>query len=197
MTRRSFLAIQRELGLMRRQASALGTVHFVPVVPAGQQRLHVHQFPDLPPDLVMAYAELHRRAQDWVQRDWDLENLLRVAQPVEVGEDFIAFPFLHGNSTRDFDLGDDTPTVPELSDLRDRYSWVYQNTRTAGDERVTEVLTPHILQPSTHTLFVPRESMFVVVDLEPTREQLHQWAALAPAERRISTRAEILADEPE
>jgi hypothetical protein len=192
MTGRSFRSIEHEPGLARREDSGLGTVYFAP---GPERRLVRHLGADSTPETLAAYAEIHRSAQAWLERYWTLEELVRVAQPIELGTDFITWPFPHGNSTRDFDLGDDTPTVPELVELRQNYEWVCRNTRTAGEELVTAILTPHVLLPSTHTLFVFSVSGFVIVDLEPTGDQLDRWAALTPEERRIVTRAEIIGDD--
>src|SRR4051812_8452656 len=87
---RDFATIHRELKLKQFLESPLGTLYLSPEAP-GTRRLVVRHFDgSLPSTLVAPFAGLLHSAQAWIARRAELERLVRIEQPVEVGSDFVA-----------------------------------------------------------------------------------------------------------
>lgn len=178
---RTFLDIQRELGLRRLLPSAHGNLyrglpgtHF--------PRLLVRRFDgELSPSMIPVYVDLHAAAQAWINADPELANLARVEQPAEVGEDFIARSYVDGthlNAYLAWPPEDDPPEPPdELAPMQARF-----RARLPRDEReelLKTILARSLLEPTSKTHYIPAEERFVVADLKPTRAELERWRELS------------------
>lgn len=181
---RSFAEIQPKFGLRPFVDSPNGNLYHVPFSP-GAPRLIVRRFDrDLPPILIPAYADLLASAQAWIEADAELAGLARVAQPIEVGSDFIARPHLLGTHLRAYMAWppEDDPPEPEeeMAPMQARF-----HARIPRDEReelLKTILARSLLEPTAKTMYIPAEERFVVADLKPTRAELLRWRELGSGE---------------
>ncbi|HEY8378160.1 MAG TPA: hypothetical protein VIK91_16810 [Nannocystis sp.] len=179
---RTFANIQRDLNLRPWVPSPSGDLYYVPLAPDAPDWL-VRRFDrDLKPDLIPVYVDLHAAAQAWIDSDPQLSNLVRVEQPIEVGEDFIARAHVFGTHLSAI-LGSDPDEGPldppdELAPMQARF-----RAREPCDEReelLKTILTRSLLEPTSKTFYVPAEERFVVADLKLTPAELERWRELSP-----------------
>lgn len=179
---RAFIDIERELGLTRWHVRPHGSLYVPGPLGTGRSpTLVVRAFDgDLPADLTSAYASLLASSQDWIERDQTLAGVVRVEQPSEVGIDFIARRFYLGNSLGSFFDEEDPPESPdELAPMLTTFRALADRRGSLRDAAMIAILSHSIIEPMlTSTMYIPREEKFVVVDLEPTRDELEQWARL-------------------
>lgn len=183
---RTFTDIERDLGLKRFLASQLGTLYFVPFAPEAP-RVIVRRFDrDLDPALIGAYVDLVGAAQEWVERRPELERLVRIEQPTEVGADFVARPHhTYYTSTYAYEEWDDPPEPPhELGVMRAALRSALAEPHDDRDRILGRVLARSLLEPTGKTVFDEGEGRFVVVEPKLTREDVESWAGLGdPASR--------------
>jgi hypothetical protein len=182
---RDFSALEQELGLRHFLVSPLGTLYYVPYAP-GRPRVLVRRFDgELPATYVPAYADLVRSLQEWVARHAELERLVRIEQPLEVGTDFVARP--HHTYQTAIDAYEDWENGPkppaELAEMRQalRAALVSGDETDARTAILGAVLTRSLLEPTGKTYFHEGEGRFVVVDPVLTRADVTGWAAAAAA----------------
>jgi hypothetical protein len=183
---REFKDIYRDAGLKKFLESSLGTLYAVPVTRENPRprRLMVRHFDSkLPVALVGTFADLVRATQSWVERHPQLERLVRVLQPIEVGKDFIAREYLvYYTSTSTYVESEDPPEPPpELEEMRDIFRGIIGTSADPKDVIIESVLARSLLEPSAKTVFTEDEGKFLVIEPKPTREELERWAALTPA----------------
>jgi hypothetical protein len=182
---RDFADIQRELALMPFLDSMNGSLYCVPVAP-GAPRLIVRRFDrELTPAMIPVYVDLLAAAQAWIAADPELEQLVRIEQPSEVGHDFIARPHLNATSLDTYmasDPDDDPPDPPdELAPMQSRFRSRAKVTSGSREALLTTILARSLLAPTHKTMYSFAESRFVVVDLKPIRAELERWRELAAA----------------
>ncbi len=174
---REFTDIQQDLSLVPFLDSANGSLYYVPDYP-DFPRLIVRRFDrDLAPGMIPTYVDILASAQRWIESNSQLAKLVRVVQPVEVGEDFIARPHCVGTSLYAFldpDEEGDPPEPPdELAPMQAQF--LAQPPSGGREELLREVLARSILEPTHKTLYSFAESRFIVVDLKLTRGELVSW----------------------
>lgn len=179
---RSFADIERDLGLVLFADSALGDLYCVPVAP-GAPRIVVRRFNrELPAALAPAYAEVLRAAQAWLARDSALAKLVRVAQPIEVGSDFVVRPHLLGDSLASFADDEDPPeSPPELPLMRERFRALASETASQRDALLVKILVRSVLEPTAKTIYSFSEERFIIADLKPSRRELELWVGIREA----------------
>jgi len=179
---RSFADIECDLKLVLFADSALGDLYCVPVAP-GAPRTIVRRFNrELPAGLAPAYAEVLRAAQAWLARDPALAKMLRVAQPTEVGLDFLARPHLLGDSLASFADDEDPPEPPpELPLMRERFRALASETAGPRDALLVQILARSVLEPTTKTIYSFAEERFIVADLKTSRHELELWVGATAA----------------
>jgi hypothetical protein len=177
---RNFADLQRELGMKKFLASRNGTLYFVPGALGDRAIIARHFDRDLPVTLVAPSADLTRAAQRWIDRHPEVARLARVAQPTEVGHDFIVRPhFVYTTATRAYEEDEDPPPPPaELDELRRAFSAARAQSDDPRDAIVETVLARSLLEPTGKT-FQADDGRFTVVELKPTAEELQRWAGLA------------------
>jgi hypothetical protein len=178
---RAFAEIERELGLKHFLASPLGTLYFVPYAPGGP-RVIVRRFDgQLPPVFAGPYADLIRAAQEWVEGRPELERLIRIERPTEVGADFVARPHhTYYTSIDAYTEWDDPPKrPPELKRMRQALRAALAQPADEGEEILGRVLARSLLEPTGKTYFHEGEGRFIVVEPKLTREDVERWAALS------------------
>jgi hypothetical protein len=179
---RDFAEIQRELSLTSFVESANGDLYYAPVVP-GKDRLIIRLFNrDLPPELIPVYLDLHAAAQAWLERDPELAMLVRVAQPIEVGRDFVARVHFFGTSLARFlsPASDEEPEElpPDLVEMQKRFAALAKTTDSPCGKVLAAVLRRSLAEVTCKTVFDSHESRFVVAELKPTRAEVERWAEL-------------------
>jgi hypothetical protein len=174
---RTFNDIRGELNLEKFVGSFNGDLFCVPVAPGALRILVRHFNRDLPAELIPAYAALLRAAEAWIEGDPELASVVRVDQPTEVGEDFIAR--LHRMGTSLSAYSDDDPADPpeELRVMQSRFR--ARLTESVGPEEalIARVLARSILEPTGKTIYSFPEAKFIIADLKPTLEELDQYRA--------------------
>jgi hypothetical protein len=181
---REFTDIQHDLQLKKFLESPLGTMYFVPYEP-GRPRVIVRHFDrDLPPSLVPAFASLTRAAQEWIAGHPALDRLVRVAQPLEIGRDFITrdhFTYYTSTSSYQDDDEDERPPEPpgELVEMRQAFKDASDSAVDAAEAIVQAVLTRSLLEPTGKTFFHEGEGRFIVVELKPTKDEVERWSTIA------------------
>ncbi len=176
---RDFADVQRELGMKKFLASRNGTLYFVPGAIGDRAIIARHFDRELPVTLVLPFADLTRAAQRWIDRHPEVARLARVAQPTEIGRDFIARPhFVYTTATRAYEEDEDPPSPPaELAELRHAFTAALGQSDDPRDAIVETVLARSLLEPTGKT-FQDDDGRFTVVDLKPTPDDLQRWAGL-------------------
>ena len=177
---RNFNAIQSELDLVRFIASENGDL-YVPRAVDGS-RLLVRWFNrSLRASLVGTYVRLLATAQAWIERDQRLSSLVRVEQPIEAGDDFLARPFHSATPLANFldaDPENDPPEAPEeLATMQARFRELADRAAPALESTIVGVLARSLLEPTYKTVYSSREERFVAMDLKPTARELEQLEA--------------------
>jgi len=176
---RDFDQIRAELNLAPFVGSFNGNLYIPPAPDAA--RIVIRRFDrDLAPSLVPAYASLLNAAGAWIERDPELAGVVRLEQPTEVGQDFIARPHRLGTNLSSF-LDDEDPP-DELATMQSRFRDLAAAAKTPRDSLVVRVLARSILEPSGKTFYSFPESKFVIVDIKPRGDDLERWAALSKEE---------------
>lgn len=182
---RRFDDISRELGLKRFCDSPSGALHFIPRAPDEAATMVRHFDGALPPSVIPAYAALAAAAQDWLARHPGVGALVRVEQPLEVGEDFVArrHHYYHV-SLASYDPSDDEarPVPDELHALRRAFT-AARGHGDARDALIEEVLARSLMTWTAKTFFEGAEDRFIIVELAPTAGELARWDALGAAAR--------------
>jgi len=166
---RTFSEIKEELNLMLFTESENGDLYCVPVAP-GAKRLIVRRFNRrLTPSMIPAYVKILADAAQWIERDESLRSVLEVAQPIEVGIDFIARRHYLGTSLAAYletDPDEDPPEAPpELAKMQKRFEELMEHA-TRRDLPLISVLELSILKPTYKTIFQEPSQRFVIVDLK-------------------------------
>lgn len=171
--------MKQELGLQKFLASPLGTLYFVPSAP-GRPRIIVRHFDgELSPAFVQPYADLIRAAQQWVERHSGLDRLVRIEQPTEVGEDFVARPHhTYSTSIDAYEEWEDPPQPPaELTEMRDLLRAALLEPADPKEAIIHRVLARSLLEPTGKTYFHEGEGRFIVVEPKLTSDDVQRWAA--------------------
>lgn len=175
---RDFQDIAQQYDLKKFLDSPHGTLFFAPLVP-GRPRLLVRRFDrDWTPDMIEPFVTLVRAAQHWVERHGDLQSLLRVDQPTEVGSDFVARRHHLYHVSLDSYEGGEIDPPEQLSVLRDR---LRAETGAPADEReavIESALARSVLEPTDKTFWKNDEARFVIVEPRVTTDLLKRWSAL-------------------
>jgi hypothetical protein len=183
MMMRNFDDIRRELSLIRFAPSDNGNQYVTPAT-CIQPVLVRHFDRALEPALIGPYARLLADAQAWIERDPALSALVRVEQPIELGRDFLSRRFISATSLGAFlntDPDDDPPEAPdELAPMQARFHECAARAVTPEDARLAAILARSILEPTYKTMYSPREELFIVADLKPTRSELTQLTPRDP-----------------
>ncbi len=176
---RDFESARADLELQPFLASALGQL-YLRLPGAGRAGLIVRRFDTGHRFRAVALASMLRAAQRWIERHDQLARLLRVEQPVEVGQDFVARPHhVYYTSTDTYADDDDPPEVPhELDVMRTAFRVAAAAASSAPERLLVAVLTRATLDPTGKTYFNEAEGRFVAVDLSPRAEELDRWAAM-------------------
>lgn len=177
---RDFATIQRELNLKQFLESPLGTLYFVPMALEAPRLLVRHFDGILPPRLITPFVSLPPAAQQWIERSPDLERLVRIEQPIEVGRDFVAREHhTYGINLSAYTDWEEPPTPPaELALMQDAFRSLRGKSTSPKDNILKAVLARSLLEPTSKTYFNEDEGRFVVVELKPTREEVERWARL-------------------
>ena len=172
---RTFNDVRSELNLQKFVGSFSGDLFCVPIAPGAPRILVRHFNRDLSAELIPAYVALLREAEAWIERDPELARVVRVDQPTEVGEDFIARPHRMGTSLSAY-FDDEDPADPpeELSAIQSRFLARLAEGIGPENELVARVLARSILEATGKTLYSFPEEKFIISDLKPTREELEQ-----------------------
>jgi hypothetical protein len=179
---RTFDEIRRELKLQKFVGSSGGDLFSVPVAPGAPRLLVRHFNRNLPIASIPTYAALLEDAQAWIERDAELARVVRVDQPTEVGQDFIARPHRIGTSLSGY-FDDEDPAEPpeELTAMQSRFRVRMAEARDPKDTLLATILARSILEPSGKTFYSFPEERFIIGDLKPTKEELERYAAMRPA----------------
>lgn len=178
---RKFIDIQRDLNLVLYVESEHGDLYMPRA--SDVPRVVVRWFHRaIPPHLVGTYARLLLASQAWIERDAKLTALVRVEQPVEVGEDFLSRAFVSATSLAAFisaDPDDDPPESPEeLATMQARFRELTSNPATPSERTLMTIVARSLLEPTHKTMYSMREERFIVADLKPTVAELDELARL-------------------
>jgi hypothetical protein len=178
MKMRNFNAIQESVELAPFLESANGDLYIRRET--NGDRFLVRRFNrTLPPSLTGAYARLLAEAQSWLERESALASLVRVEQPIEVGEDFLMRRFVGATSLASFlneDEDDDPPEAPdELAPMQTLFRQFAARAVSAQDVLIVTILARSICEPTYKTIYSFHEERFVVLDLKPTVDELEQF----------------------
>ncbi|HUQ01165.1 MAG TPA: hypothetical protein VM261_01660 [Kofleriaceae bacterium] len=184
MKMRNFNAIQQSLELAPFLESANGDLYIRRE--ADGDRFLVRRFNRaLAPSLTLAYARLLAEAQTWIERDSSLASLVRIEQPIEIGEDFLMRRFVGATSLASFlneDADDDPPEAPdELVPMQSLFRQLGARAVSAQDILLVTVLARSLCEPTYKTIYSFHEERFVVLDLKPTVNELEQFKTLMGA----------------
>ncbi len=178
---RAFADIRQSWGLKKFLASELGTLYFVPATGSpGSRRVIVHHFDRaLSPSLARPYADLIVATARWVRQRPELDELIRVLEPEEVGLDFVARKHLtYYNSLDIYDLPDaGVEEPPELDEVQRRLRVATAEPTGERDAVIGRILV-RSLEPTGKTYFDEIEGRFIVVEPKLTREDVESWARL-------------------
>ena len=179
---RNFNEIQKELELKKFLDSPLGTLYFVPYA-LGKPRIIVRYFDgELPPYMTGTFASLTKATQEWLDEHTYVGRFVRIAQPIEIGADFIAREhFTYYTSTESYvDYGDELPAESpvELMEMRDVFRNEYKRDSDEKESIVKDVLARSLLEPTGKTYFREDERRFIIVELKPTKFELERWQKL-------------------
>lgn len=174
-TQRSFAQLRATAELTHEDDSALGPIYGTrdPLAP---RRVRVFDVRD---DLRL-YVTLHKYGHMWVHRDCD-HNMwlaLAIAQPVEVGVDFVMMPRHFGNTLEAFLRNALAMPPPRLGELRTLMPKLLAAADDAVDVWITRLVSMRLTSPDPQTFYDPVENRFVIQDLMPTREDLAMWHEL-------------------
>jgi hypothetical protein len=175
---RTFSELATAYNLREFLASPNGTLYFNPrAYISPEPPLVVRRFnSNLPANLVQPYAHFTQASQRWID-DCNIGVLVRIDQPLEIGQDFIARKHhAYQTSTRSYADWEGPPPPAELWELRERFCRNARNTFTQSDRLITIVLARNILEPSGKTFFDDSEGRFIIVDLKLEKEELEWWA---------------------
>lgn len=175
---RDFAEVRDEFNLQKSFESPLGTVYSVRSKTGPFVRVR-HFDRELGPEFVPAYVDLTRAAYDWIESSPELNALVRIELPIEVGTDFIMRKWhVYYTSTRSYTWEEPwaPEPPPELEPMRAAFRSAVGTSRRPQDELLETVLSRSLLEPSGKTY--ESESGFVVVELKPLPEEVKQWARL-------------------
>ena len=148
---RKFTDIAAERGLKLWLDKPKGTLYYRPT--AYEDRvipLIVRHFDgEWTPDLVFPFGKLVREAQAWIERQPDLARLVRVEQPFEVGEDFVARKhYIYYTSTDAYDeWNENAPEPPpEFEEMRRIFDSARTQTSNKCERMIATVLSHSILR---------------------------------------------------
>jgi hypothetical protein len=180
---RSFVEITNQYRLKEFLESPSGTMYFNPDAYqiGGGTPIIVRRFNrQWPAALVGPYVDMTQEAQEWIARHPDLARVVRVEQPIEVGQDFVMRRhYSYYVSTRSYIEDDDPPKEPrELQLMRMHFGKARSTYANERDQLIATVLSRSILEPTGKTFFLSGEGRFVVLDLKPTSDELEHWAGL-------------------
>lgn len=174
---RTFDNISSELGLKKFIFSETGTLYFVPSG-VGKPRVMVRHFNGtIPPIAIPAYAALIRDIGKWVELRPELARLVRIEQPIEVGQDFIARPHhTYYTSIYSYSRQEDEPEPPdELKEMQAIFRQLIGKSSDPAERIIEEILSRSLLEPTRKTYFSDEEGKFIVVDPKITREDLENY----------------------
>ncbi|NOT27870.1 MAG: hypothetical protein HOP16_17430 [Acidobacteria bacterium] len=174
---RTFNDIQRKLNLKKFVGSFNGDLFCTPVAPGVPRILVRHFNRGWPGELIPTYVAVLRETAAWIERDPQLASVVRVEQPTEIGQDFLALPHRMGTPLSAYSDDEDPPEPPEeLSAMQSRFRARLTEVRPE-DELIVRILGRSVLEPTGKTIYSFPEEKFIINDLKPTREELEQYKA--------------------
>ncbi|NPD23120.1 DUF4604 domain-containing protein [Corallococcus exiguus] len=183
---RDFATLHRELKLKPFLESPLGALYLSREVP-GASRLVVRHFDgSLPSTMVGPFVAMLHSTQQWLERNPELERLVSIEQPVEVGSDFVARKHhIYGVNLSSYTEWDEPPAPPpQLARMQKAFRGSRGKSTDPRDTLLEKVLARSLLEATAKTYFDDDEERFIVVDLKPTADEVKRWAALsAPGTR--------------
>jgi hypothetical protein len=177
---RNFENIKEDLQLKKFLESDLGTLYFIPYSP-GSQRIIVRHFNRKNgSNHLLAYVEIMAAIQEWIKLFPAIGEFVKVEQPIEIGEDFIARP--HHTYTTSLDSYNDDEDPPEppvaLFQMRAAVRKIIGKANTAKEAIIEAVITRSLLEPTAKTFFSGKEGKFIVVEPKLLPSDLDQWLSL-------------------
>ena len=174
---RRFSDIEKELGLKKFLYSELGTLFYIPSSP-GSSRVMVRFFDaQLKPEFIDSFVELLSACQNWVEEKTDLEKLVRVEQPIEVGLDFISRPHHTYSTSTDSYEDEFEPVDPpkELSVMRKVIRSYIGNAVNDNIGIIQRIMGRSLIEPSSKTYFDDDEMRFIVVEPKLKVTDIIDW----------------------
>lgn len=174
---RNFLEIEKELELRKFLESDLGTLYFVPSAPKSK-RIIVRRFDNLlPPKYVSVFAEMLKACQQWVENSPDLNKIVRVEQPIEVGIDFISRAHHTYFTSTDSYIEEHNPPEPppELEKMRSIVRSLLLDVADANLEIIQSAMQRSLVDPTAKTYLNDNEKKFIVVEPKFSVSDVESW----------------------
>lgn len=173
---RIFSDISRQLGLRRLGVVDVGVTYFVPFK-QGVPRIVVRHFEGHERQLVNDYAKLVESVANWIAAKGKLAKLVRVEPALEIGQDFYArrdYPYL--STLRSYSFGDLASEPPaELHLMRSMVSNYLSEEK--AHNILERVIFRSLIEPANATIFIEKESSFLVLDPAITRDDLKAFGS--------------------
>jgi len=189
---RSFEQLRATDTLRDQGENSLGTVYWRRE--GGPAGTIVQRFEHAGAAAVAAYVSLHEAAHQWVHDDdeSDAWYIFDVDEPLEVGTDFVIVRRRVGNSLASFLSYDDpAPQPPRVAELRALLPELLAAAATPTDRWIARLVADRIARPSHEIIFERDESLFRIQDLEPTRDELEDWARVSRAAPRRASAGRV------
>lgn len=146
------------------------------------------------PALKAGYASLHEEAFCWAHADPDAWLILVIAEPAEVGEDFVMMTRRAGVMLASFyPESTDDPVEPPTERIELLHATVARmsgEARTPRHRFLAHLVERRVAARDWHVVYDVNptgyggEYRFYVWDLDPNREELEEWIALYPPDLR-------------
>lgn len=174
---RTFKEIQKELGLRKFLYSENGTLHFPTDV---SKRVIVRHFDNkINKELVPVYVDIMKALDQFAQENDELNSLIIVQQPFEVGVDFIArtHHVYYISVDSYFDDDEDCETPPQFEKLKKLILELKKNNLKDSDKILLRILENSFIIPTMKTYFKSKLGKFINVDPKMDIEDLTEWQA--------------------
>lgn len=181
---RRFVERAPELGVSKWVDSPVGTLYLNLDENAVDHSVVRHFDGAVPPDLVPAYVDLVRALDAWVRSRPDLDRLVRIELPTEVGLDYVVRPHhVYWTSTASYHEPNPVKRPRELKWMRGAVRDAVEHADGPRDAIIARVVKRSLLEPTYKTYFAEHLEKFVVVDPRTEPDDVFEWAAIAQQRR--------------
>jgi len=176
---REFSQISKEPGFKKFLYTSSGTLYMI-LDNSGYPELMIRHFDgDIPPKYIEAYYEIVQETQNWINNYPQLNELIKVEQLAEIGNDFIMRPFhVYQNSTDSYVNWENPPEPPEeLQQMRNTFKTIIGKSKDKKDQILEEILSRSILEPSYKTYFDEYSRMFIIIEPRIRHSDIKGWVS--------------------